>query len=354
MTEKQLIENELALSNSQPTLHNLKYGKNMLHAPKKEKAQATQDYFNITDYAVKTGYVNSYIDRLTITGNLPDEYIGLDDPFGIMPWVRLATFAGGGWRGQYFPDRKQKLYLEYDPANAEKMRKRNFRVECNPNLLAMDQLHFLFDTILPKLTKPAISRLDLAFDFERNLNEFRFDKAVTGGKFWDKAGKTQTVYFGAPSSDCRIRIYDKKAERLAKGSEEDKADYSAYDVLWRLEFELTGSGYIEKAVRQNFRVLQDTKIVKRNYEMELDVPLSPLEKIMIKALDNEKDLFAELAPASKAKYRKMADKVVEVDLTDNLRELLRNMQVGSDSPLAVDVKTFCTKILAGENPIRKG
>lgn len=345
MTEKQLNENGLALSNSQP--------ESQLLGTVKNRVQPTKAYFDLEEYQASTGYVNSYIDRLTITGNLSEEYVGLDDPFGIFPWERLAVFNGGGWRGQYFPDRKQKLYLEFDPYNAEKMRKRNFRVECNPNLLAMDQLKFLFGTILPELTKPAISRIDLAFDFERDLSEFNFDKAVTGGKFWDKTGKTQTIYAGAPSSDSRCRLYDKKAERLAKGSEEDKKEYSAYDILWRLEFELTGSGYIENQVRQGFRVLQETKITKRNYDIKLDVPLSAQEIIMLKALDNDKNMYAKLSKNSKTKYRKLADKIIDVDLSNNLRDLLRNMQICSDRPFVVDVNEFCAKIFSGKNPLEE-
>lgn len=347
MTEKQLSEKKLALSNSQPESQNLGKLKNT------PKAKATKLYFDIDEYQVNTGFVNAYIDRLTITGNLSEEFIGVDDPFGIYPWERLAFFAGGGWRGQYFSDRKQRLYLEYDPLNAEKMRKRNFRVECNPNLLALDQLQFLFLIILPKLTKPAISRIDLAFDYERDLSEFRVDRAVSGGQFWDKNGRTQTIYAGSPNSDSRCRLYDKKAERLAKGSEEDKSEYKAYDVLWRLEYELTGAGYIENQVRQGFRVLQETKITKRNYDIKLEVPLSVQEIIMLKALDNDKNMYAKLSKNSKTKYRKLADKIIDVDLSNNLRELLRNMQICSDNPMVVDAKEFCAKIMLGENPLEE-
>lgn len=354
MDENKNVENRLALSNSQSESQNLgKEEKFLLKKEGKKIAEAENSYFDIGDYAVRTGYVNSYIDRLTITGNLSDDFRSAVVPFGIADWLCLATLPEGGWRGQFYPDRKQRLYAEYDPANALKMRKNNFRVECNPNLLDSEQLSFLFKVILPELDKIRISRIDLAFDFERNLSEFNFGKSMSGGMYWSKTGEVQTLYYGAPSSDYRCRLYDKKAERLAKGSETDKADYAAYDCLWRLEFELTGSGYIAKQVRQGFKVVKDTSIVKRNYDLQLDVPISTQEKIMVKALDRDKNLFATLSKNSKTKYRKLADMIVTVDLSDNLTELLRNMQICSDKPRKVDTVQFCKEILAGRNPLEK-
>lgn len=361
MDNKQDIKNELALSNSQ--LESLNLGN-----PPKSTTESTSrnlvrkknlenltdsDFFSLDDFIVERGFLNAYLDRLTIVGNLPEEYEGLEEPFGAAPWKIISRFTGGGWRGQLFPDRKQKLYCEYDPENAKVMRKRNFRVECNPNLLTIDQLHFLFNEILPVLKKVSISRLDLAFDFERNLSEFVFEKSVSGGKFWGKDGRTQTIYFGSPNSDFRIRVYDKKAERLAKGSEEDKEEYKSYDVLWRLEYELTGSSYIENQVRKDFRVIQESKITKRNYDIELPVPLSAIEKLILKNYDVEKDLFSELGKNTKTKYKKLAERISDVDLTDGLRNIIKQLQICSDEPQRINIQSFCNAIYKGENPLRK-
>ena len=345
MSDLQDNEKQQALSNSLYTSYNL---------GKQEKGQnETNDfnYFDISEYALEKGFVNCYLDRLTIVGNLPDKYIGAEEPFGTLPWKTLAIFVGGGWKAQVFPDRKQKLYLEFDPENAKKMRKRNFRVECNPNLLTHDQLKVLFNVIVPKLDKVGISRVDLAFDYERKLNDFVFDKNLSGGKFWDRSGNTQTIYYGSPKSSFRCRIYDKKAERLDKGSEEDKEEYSAYDTLWRLEYELTGSGYVENQVRKNFEVIENVKITKRNYNLKLDVELTPLEIMMIKAYDTDRDLFNQLNKNTKTKYKKLAEKISDVDLTDGLRTVFQQMQICSDKPMKINVTQFCKNVLNGKNPL---
>lgn len=341
MKEKNL-KSKLALSNSQLESHNL--GKQK----KRDLEVNVSKFFNFEDYRANFGFINAYLDRLTIVGNLPEDYVkSLEDVslFGGIPVNFLAVYPTGGCRGQLFPERKQKIYFEFDPEKAKKMRTRNFRIECNPNLLTKDQLVFLLSKIVPILSKVSISRLDIAFDYQRNLSDFAFSKSVSGGKFWDKSGNTQTIYFGAPSSDYRIRLYDKKAERLAKGSEEDKRDYSSYDVLWRLEYELTGSGFIERQLRKDFEILKQAEISKRDYDLKRPVSLSPLEKIMLKAFDEDKDSFNGLSKNTKTRYKKLAQDISTVSLTNNLMNIIHQLQICSDYPFYIDLIDFCTDIL---------
>lgn len=303
------------------------------------------------ELSVSTGYLRCAIDRLTIVGNLPDEYRGSMGDIGMLPWKPLGTLVGGGWRAQVFPDRKAKIYIEYDPENAIVMNRRSFRCECNPNLLAYDQLQALFEIILPVLDKVGISRLDLAFDFERSLHDVVFDKNVSGGKYWGKNGETQTIYYGAPSSNLRCRIYDKKAERIHKGDEEDKEEYAHYDTLWRIEYELTGSSYIRDQMLKKFHVLQETAITRREFNTQLDVPLSAQEMLIMKAYDEDRESFNALSKATKAKYRKLLKLISHVDLSDGLRDLTRAMNITRDKDITVDLLAFCESILAKENPL---
>lgn len=303
------------------------------------------------ELSISAGYLRCAIDRLTIVGNLSDDYRNNMGGIGLLPWKPLGTLIGGGWRAQAFPDRKAKIYLEYDPENAIKMGKRNFRAECNPNLMAYDQLQALFDIILPELDKVSISRLDLAFDFERSLHDVLFDKNVSGGKYWGKGGETQTIYYGAPSSNLRCRIYDKKAERMHKGDEEDKEEYSHYDTLWRIEYELTGSSYIQDQMRKKFHVLQETAITRRDYNTQLDVPLSAQEMLIMKAYDEDRELFNKLSSRTKAKYRKLLKLISHIDLSDGLRDLTKSMNITRDKDITVDLLAFCESILAKENPL---
>ncbi len=305
----------------------------------------------IAELNVQTGFLRCALDRLTIVGNLPDDYRNNMGNIGMLPYQPLSTLIGGGWKAQVFPDRKAKIYIEYDPENAIKMNKSNFRAECNPNLMAYDQLQALFEIILPELDKVGISRLDLAYDFERSLHDVVFDKSVSGGKYWGKNGETQTIYFGAPSSDLRCRVYDKKAERLHKGSEEDKEEYSHYDTLWRIEYELKGSGYIKDQIRKKFHALQEQKITRRDYNTQLDVPLSPKEMIIMKSLDGDRELFNAMSKATKAKYRRLAKLVSHIDLSDGLRDLTKVMSITKDKDITIDLIEFCESILAKENPL---
>lgn len=327
--------------------------------PKKKKKRGKINMNNKThettsktaELSVQTGYLRCAIDRLTIVGNLSDDYRNSIGGIGLLPWKPLGTLIGGGWRAQAYPDRKAKIYIEYDPDRAIAMGKRNFRAECNPNLMAYDQLQALFDIILPELDKVSISRLDLAFDFERSLHDVVFDKNVSGGKYWGKGGETQTIYYGAPSSNLRCRIYDKKAERMHKGDEEDKEEYCHYDTLWRIEYELTGSGYIQDQMRKKFHVLQETAITRRDYNTQLDVPLSAQEMIIMKTYDEDRELFNKLAPATKAKYRRLLKLISHVDLSDGLRDLTKSMNITRDKDITVDLLAFCESILAKENPL---
>lgn len=305
----------------------------------------------VAELNVQTGYLRCAIDRLTIVGNLPDEYRGSMGDIGMLPWKPLGTLIGGGWRAQAFPDRKAKIYLQYDPENAIVMNKTSFRCECNPNLMAYDQLQALFEIILPVLDKVGISRLDLAFDFERSLHDVVFDKNVSGGKYWGKNGETQTIYYGAPSSNLRCRIYDKKAERMHKGDEEDKEEYAHYDTLWRIEYELTGSSYIQDQIRKKFHVLQETAITRREFNTQLDVPLSAQEMLIMKAYDEDRESFNALSKATKAKYRKLLKLISHVDLSDGLRDLTKAMNITRDKDITVDLLAFCESILAKENPL---
>lgn len=305
----------------------------------------------VAELKVQTGYLRCAIDRLTIVGNLPDEYRGSMGDIGMLPWKPLGTLVGGGWRAQVFPDRKAKIYIEHDPEGAMRMGRRSFRAECNPNLMAYDQLQALFEIILPVLDKVSISRLDLAFDFERSLHDVVFDKNVSGGKYWGKGGETQTIYYGAPSSNLRCRIYDKKAERMHKGDEEDRDEYAHFDTLWRIEYELTGSGYIQDQMRKKFHALQEAAITRRDYNTQLDVPLSAQEMIIMKAYDEDRESFNALSKATKAKYRKLLKLISHVDLSDGLRDLTKAMNITRDKDITVDLLAFCESILAKENPL---
>lgn len=346
MSEQEKRDDKLALSNSQLNRENL---------PFEVEPVKKLGIFDLEYYKMQKGFDNAYIDRLTIVGNLPLENDSLLEGWrGDCLWKNLAMYEGGGFKSQIFDDFAQKMFVEFDPLNAAKMKKRNFRIDLNPNLLQEVQLNYLFDRMVPHISNVAISRIDLAFDFVRDLHDFKFDKSVSGGMYWGRNGSVETIYFGSATSDFRCRLYNKKLERLLKGSSSEKEDIQKYDVLWRLEYVLKGSGYIAKQIRDGFHAIQDVKITKRNYDIPLDVPLSPLEKIMLKAYDNDKHSFSKLSDKTKRRYSKLASEISDVDLSDNLRNVIRQIQVCSDNPIKVDAVTFCEDIVSKRNPLRLG
>lgn len=314
----------------------------------------TPSYLSIVNsLIVERGLIGAYIDRLTITGNLsPDLTVSLE-PWQnyLLPWENIVSNSSGGWRAKVFPDFPSSIFCEFVPDEiARKRGQANFRIECNPNKLYKSELDALFNIILPDLENVGISRLDLAFDFERNLSEFRFSKSVSGARFWGKDGATQTIYYGSPTSSTRIRLYDKKTERLAKGDLAEREKYKAYDVLWRLEYELHGRGEIGKHVRQGFHVLQESKLTKQ--DLNLDIGLSAKEKIMLSAYETQKDLFKDLSKNTKAKYKDLSDRLSTVDLTDGLREVIKQIQFCYDYPQVVSLVDFCNCIYDKKNILK--
>ena len=344
MNEQENQDDKLALSNSQLNRENV---------PFTVKHPKNLALFDLEQYKMQRGFDNAYIDRLTIVGNLPLKNEGLLDEWKENCVLKnLAIYEGGGFKAQIFDDYAQKIFIEFDPLNAAKMKKRNFRIDLNPNLLQEEQLNYLFDKIVPHMLNIAISRIDLAFDFVRDLHDFKFDKSVSGGMYWGKKGNIETIYFGAPTSDFRCRMYDKKAERLAKGTPTEKEDIQKYDVLWRLEYVLKGSGYVARQIRENFHAIQEVKITKRNYDIPLDIPLSPIELIMLKAYDNDRHSFSKLSDKTKRRYAKLASEISDVDLSDNLRNVIQQIQICSDRPTKIDAVIFCKEIIERRNPLK--
>ena len=97
--------------------------------------------------------------------------------------------------------------------------------------------------------------------------------------------------------------------------------------------------------------MQETAITRRDYNTQLDVPLSAQEMLIMKAYDEDRELFNSLAKATKAKYRRLLKLISHVDLSDGLRDLTKAMNITSDKDITVDLLAFCESILAKENPL---
>jgi hypothetical protein len=113
------------------------------------------------------------------------------------------------------------------------------RIEFNPNNADLKMLVPLF-TIFSEYKEHAlfsarVSRLDIAVDYALYLNPLSWYISLLS--VWNKYGvksDIQTLNYGAPTSDRKIRIYDKKAEIFKKNDVDIGLDY------WRVESEVKG------------------------------------------------------------------------------------------------------------------
>lgn len=89
--------------------------------------------------------------------------------------------------------------------------RRSMRVEFNPNKLSHDEVLWLKQNIISYLDDVSFTRLDLAFDFEFDLNDYYAlsDKSAKKTIFYGRNVKPETKYFGVRNSDRFIRIYNK-------------------------------------------------------------------------------------------------------------------------------------------------
>lgn len=324
-------EKELALSNSQLSICNSN------HQSDDSKIFLRQ----LEEYTYKFGYLGCYIYRLTIVGNLTEKL--RETLLHDYNNSQIKYYNSECFKGQLFMNTEENFFVEYDLDKARKMKIRDFRLEFNPRLSRQEQMNFIFELVVPNLDNISISRIDIAFDFERDLSSFVIDKAVCRRVFYGKDNQIETIYWGSMTSDVHIRLYDKYKERKKKGTDYDKFYYGTFDCYWRLEFQLSGSKFIEKQVRNDFHVLQESKITKRNYAIQ---DLSTQEQVFLYVKDKAPDLFAQLGKSTKAKYNKLAKDISEVDLSDGFRIAVQNIEYCYDVPQKVNLVDFCKKILA--------
>lgn len=125
------------------------------------------------------------------------------------------------------------------------------RLEFNPNKADLSVLPAFFSVLKSHSLEVArVSRIDVAIDYAIYLNPLCWTcKDVSKEAQYLDSSTLQTRYFGAPTSDTQIRIYNKVAELKDNGAGElDIKDF------WRVEAQ------INKVHRENF-FLQDVATI---------------------------------------------------------------------------------------------
>ncbi|QHE01634.1 replication initiation protein [Staphylococcus aureus] len=148
-------------------------------------------------------------DAITIFGNFSmSNAERLSHFMSTNPEIRLWDILQTNFKAKAL---KEKVYIEYDKIKATLWNRRSMRVEFNTNKLSHDEVLWLKQNIISYLDDVSFTRLDLAFDFEFDLNDYYAlsDKSVKKTIFYGCNGKPETKYFGVRNSERFIRIYNK-------------------------------------------------------------------------------------------------------------------------------------------------
>lgn len=246
------------------------------------------------------------VDRITIMGDIPSGNLEkfkkvIENTFELKVLKKMTDMI-------YFTVFNQ-VNCKYDKLSAEAMKKRNMRVEFNPNSLSEKELDFLQDKITSLMINKSFSRLDLAFDFESDLADYEMISTYPLKKtfIYGEKGNIETRYFGSRFSDRYIRIYDKKKERSVNGVMIEK------DFFWRVEFELKKDECMKWE-----NCLHDLNYVKPNWKNAKTLN----DKMKLFALIHHPEFWGELDKKQKAKYKKMIVELAEIDIISDMSNQL--------------------------------
>ncbi|WP_105145759.1 replication initiation protein [Streptococcus suis] len=210
------------------------------------------------------------------------------------------------------------LLMDYDKLKGQAFNARPFRLEFNPNKLRQIDLTII-ETIIPNLEDISITRTDLAFDLlEVDCSEFIVEKKgrpVATKYYLSQTGRLETKYLGASRSEKQIRLYDKKVERLANGSDKEKDFARQFEHWWRLEFQLRN-----RAVEEVFDVIHEI-IFKPN---QVDT-LSFETQLYLSTMLFNKPLWSKVHRNTRAKYKKILENLESSDI-DYLSEMKKSLQ----------------------------
>ncbi|HEL2651728.1 TPA: replication initiation protein [Streptococcus suis] len=221
------------------------------------------------------------------------------------------------------------LLMDYDKLKGQAFNARPFRLEFNPNKLRQIDLTII-ETIIPNLEDISITRADLAFDlFEVDCSEFILEKKgrpVATKYYLSQTGRLETKYLGASRSEKQIRLYDKKVERLANGSDKEKDFARQFEHWWRLEFQLRN-----RAVEEIFDVIDDI-IFKPNR-----IETLPFEtQLYLSTMLFNKPLWRKVHRNTRTKYKKILENLdsPEVEYVTEMKRKLHESRTKIELQLA--------------------
>lgn len=246
------------------------------------------------------------IDNVTLVGQLHERNCYalqncIDEPYTRLESVPLAGKA----KGTFFHGNDGGFYFEFDSIRGKALNRRNFRLEYNPNNVSYEQKEFIKINLINKLDDISFSRCDLATDVNIDLSTYKIEmpKAVKENLWLSPSGKLETMYKGSPSSQHRIRMYDKNVERADKDKSVKQGDW------WRVEHQIRGKK-VESLLLSDFDAFQGIRIIDYDFtEFSGSVAEEKLLRYFLLTDD-----FSGLSKNTIAKYRKMIKELNGIDV----------------------------------------
>lgn len=272
------------------------------------------------------------IDRITIVGELNEfdcaftyvnddgeiiysegEKFTLNHAMPILERHESAERVGKGWQ---LVDKygENIAYVETLPFRDKKTGAEKGRIDFNPNKIQTFLNVDLKTFIATMFKNPHFSRADIACDVldlpDEYISQYRLSDAVSFRPYYGQGGQLETVYFGARSSERQLRMYNKLLEQ----TKHKKVVPSDIKSWWRIELQLRRS-----KASDWIKVVNETldSFYSPNY---IPIDMKATDKVMIKGLHADHQLFSQLAVRTKQKYRKlMKDIAKEDELTQHLK-----------------------------------
>lgn len=267
--------------------------------------------------------VEVLIDRITIMAELPEESLSV-----ISSMYSGVLIKEHCIQTNYVKFSIDNIYCTYTrncPLN-----QRNFRIDFNPRETVEEALIHLNTSVLPYLINKGLSRLDVAFDVNADLNDgyYIYQSGIHKSKYYYGKDSLETLYLGSPSSARYLRIYDKKNQlREIKEIEIDEP------FLWRIEYELRNN-YVDNLDESITELLNGLIIRQLSIEQLSDKEyftakvLYDYEMAKLKETNDEEENplinpWNRLSTNSKTKYRKILRELPpERDLVPVLQNVL--------------------------------
>lgn len=212
--------------------------------------------------------------------------------------------------GYYESSNGERVYFDYNQLKATATKSRNTWVEFNPNKFPTDDLKPLIDVLFKFMNNTHLTRIDLAFDIQADLSNYKVFKNVGIQQriFLGRKSEVETMYIGSPTSDNHIKIYNKKLQL-----EKEENIYIDLEDLWRFEITLKS-----KKIYDLRNALRNIDLYLPNYELSDSLQ----EKAMLYFLEEHPNHWQDLHQNTRTKYRKIIKETQDFVITDTLRNKL--------------------------------